>query len=354
VPKPPGADLLFDKKTHVLIVKNNRENLAKAEEIIESLDVCPPQVLIEARFITTEITDLRELGVDWILNSAITVSKQNVLNNGVAMNSPQTQIASGSSVGFTPFQNTANGMNLTYQGLLTDPMFQAVLHALETSGKSRTLSVPRVTTVNNRAATIRIGQDYRYFDQYGTQTYSSSGSSMGLNTIVNETTVVVPVGKPEIEELGIELNVIPSVGADLQTVTLQMAPSIKGTAPEAQWFSYSMPEQLANGAITNVLITLPVFTVSEMKTEVNVQSGETVVMGGLISSTESKSVERVPILSSIPFIGKLFQHDTTSEDKENLLIFVTATILSDRGESLIPINEVPEEQANPMEKAAGN
>ena len=70
-----------------------------------------------------------------------------------------------------------------------------------------------------------------------------------------------------------------------------------------------------------------------------VHSGETVVMGGLISSSESKSRKGIPVLRSIPLIGRFFEHDTREESKQNLLIFVTATILSDRGESLVPIKD---------------
>jgi len=69
VPQTDGADLLYDKKSHALIVKNTVENLTKVEDIIVTMDVCPPQILIEARFISTGVTDLRELGIDWVLNS---------------------------------------------------------------------------------------------------------------------------------------------------------------------------------------------------------------------------------------------------------------------------------------------
>lgn len=141
----------------------------------------------------------------------------------------------------------------------------------------------------------------------------------------------------------------------MSSVTLKINPNITQKAPEADWFTYTMPMVLPpNNTVTNTTVTIPAFNVSEIETEVILQSGETVVMGGLISSTENKGVEEIPVLSAIPIIGRLFKHDTVSQDKENLLIFVTATILSDRGESLIPMSEEPKEQANPSEKAAGN
>ena len=75
------------------------------------------------------------------------------------------------------------------------------------------------------------------------------------------------------------------------------------------------------------------------KTKVVVQSGETVVMGGVINTTEINEKREVPFLSKIPLIGAFFRHSTVDEQDENLLIFVTATILSERGEDMIPVNE---------------
>lgn len=348
VPAPPGSDILFDMNAHVLIVKNTRQNLARVEDIIASLDVVPQQVLIEARFISTTISDLAELGIDWVLNSPLAVTRNTVLRNGTPARVSQTQIDEGAAVGFSPFANEAQGLNLTYQGLLTDPMFQAVLHALDISGKSRTLSVPKVTTVNNHPALIRIGEDFRYFDEYDIQSVPSSVSGSGQTVY---SSVVVPVGKPQLEELGIELQASPSVGADQRTITLNLIPEIsefvRYETYEVAAGSGSSNQNDPNTA-TNVtgtsLVKLPVFRRSRIETEVLVRSGETVVMGGLISSVQTRQDNNVPILSAIPIIGRLFRHFGTEETKQNLLIFVTATILSERGERLIPIVNGPESQ----------
>lgn len=338
VPQPEGADLMFDRKSHTMLVKNTADNLAKVEDIIEALDVCPPQVLIEARFINTRVTDLRELGVDWMINSDVQVTTSDGKN--------QTQINKGAALGFTPFPNVNQGLNLTYEGLLTDPMFKAVLHALETSGKAQTLSVPRVTTVNNRSAVIRIGKDFRYFDEYNVQTVPDQ-----VNTTGNTTTYrseLVPVGEPKLEELGIELNVTPSVGADLQSVTLNLHPEIS-SLDGYETYEVGLGNNNNNNNNSNVsgtnstgLVRLPIFRRSKIETQVIVQSGETVVMGGLISSTEQHDRSGIPWLLNLPFIGQLFRHDTITKQPDNLLIFVTATIISERGEDLIPLAAGPQ------------
>jgi len=345
VTQSEGADLLYDKKSHALIVKNTVENLARVEDIIETLDVCPPQVLIEARFISTGVTDLRELGIDWVLNSPLTITKSG--------GKRQSQINMGATSGFTPPVNAAQGLNMTYEGLLSDPMFKAVIHALDKTGKARTLSVPKVTTVNNRTASIRVGDDFRYYDEYSIQSIPSQVAGNSGNTVYSSQ--LVPVGSPKLEELGIELKVRPSVGADMSSITLQLLPEI------SEFVRYETYEVGAGGnsgqngtSATNGTSTvkLPIFRRSKIDTEVIVQSGETVVMGGLITSSESKHKDKIPFLASIPLIGLLFQNDLTDTDQKNLLIFVTATIISDRGENLVPLASAQAE-VPPTAKANG-
>ncbi len=355
VPEAEGADQLFDPKAHLLILRNTRANLAAAEAIIEALDVTPPQILIEARFIATSVGDLRELGVDWLLTSPVTVTRRGVMRDGRWDGSaPATRIDSGAGVTFAGFPNAAQGLSLTYQGVLTDPMFQAVLHALETSGRARTLSVPKVTAVNNRPATLRVGEDFRYFEEYDIQ--STPSTTEDGQTIYR--TTLVPVGRPQIEELGIELSVKPSVGADLGAISLVLLPEI------SEFVRYEFyrigtddrrPDERRNDEdleLAEGLVRLPIFRRSRIETEVIVRSGETVVMGGLITSQENVQQGRVPILSSIPLIGRLFTQDQIEETRQNLLIFVTASLISELGETLVPLDEwPPEDEEAPDEEA---
>ena len=157
------------------------------------------------------------------------------------------------------------------------------------------------------------------------------------------------MGTPQLEELGIQLEVTPSVGADLGDITLKIVPEI------SEFVRYEYYETGgASGANAgnqnqnqttnlNSTVKLPIFRRSKIETEVIVQSGETVAMGGLITSTETKGTEGIPILSSIPLIGRLFRHDSTEEKKDNLIIFVTANLLSQRGESLVPMTEADDD-----------
>ncbi len=357
IPAVTGAQLYVDRATHVLLARNTRQNLALIEDIIHALDVVPPQVLIEARFIETTVADLRELGIDWALQSPLAVSKQTVFEDGRPVSANRSEIGANSRIGYTPYRTdglgqfplgpqgafglaregnppTANqGLNLYYAGILTEPMFQAVLHALDISGKGHTLSVPRVTTVNNNPAKLRNGEDLLYFDQFQAQAFNLVDANNQRYTV----TVLIPSGKPVRAELGITLLAVPSVGADLRTISLLLMPSISRLE---EWSSYQGSFGNTNTAsqidIQQVVARLPIISRKEVQTKVVVRSGETVVLGGLIDTVKQQTMHKVPFLSSIPLLGPLFQRLDVTEQNRNLLIFVTATVISDRGETLLP------------------
>jgi type II secretory pathway component GspD/PulD (secretin) len=347
VPQPGGSDILFNTKAHALIVRNTRENLALTEDIVDALDVRPAQVLIEARFMDVSVSDLRELGVDWVLNSDLQL--------GGVGNNAATLIANPKNATVTTLQNPTalltdngdptlanRGLNLTYQGVLGNAQFQAVLHALQQSGKAKTLTVPRVTALNNQTASIRIGDDFRFFENFTEQDTTRVIGINGTSTSVTESHVV-PDGTPSLEELGYMLQVTPSVGADYSTINLKLVPQISSVKPESEWiaytFGYSESYSTTNGdsAPTPEIVKLPVFTRQKIDTEVVIHSGETVALGGLAQTKRTKSTTGVPFFSSLPWIGQLFRHDVDIDNVDNLIIFVTATILADTGEQLVPI-----------------
>jgi len=355
LPPTKGADLHLDRNTHVLIIRDTRENLALAEELIAALDVTPPQVLIEARFVETTVSDLRELGIDWILDGPLVTSQKYVMQNGALVRAPQTQIEAGDVVRHVPYGTgtegpfplgpqgafglreeegnlpTADqGLNIAFHGILTDPEFRAVLHALDISGKGRILSVPRVTTVNNNPAKLRNGEDLNYFQEFQAQAFSLRDENNKRFTV----TVLIPKGKPTTEETGITLIAVPSVGADMRTVSLLLMPTISRVE---RWTSYqAAPGTNEVDAVRQVVVKLPVISRKEVQTKVIVESGETVVLGGLIDTITQDTLHTVPFLGSIPLLGRLFERRDTTEQKRNLLIFVTAKVISERGETLVP------------------
>ena len=360
-----NARVHLDRTTHTLFVRNTWENLKTIDRILEAVDINPPQVFIEARFVETSVADLREIGLEWILDSPLVISTKTVLQDGQETALNRTVIDDGNGVKFAPFTSdgsgqtdlgpqgpfgefregvprTANqGLNLTYQGILTEPMFTAVLHALDISGKGRTLSVPRMTTLNNNPAKFRNGEDLRYYEEFAAQAFSLLDENRRAFTV----TVLVPKGTPSLEELGITLVAVPSVGADRESISLMLTPTLSRLEG---FLSYQdVASTNAVNEIQQVVVKLPIISRREIQTKVVVRSGDTIVMGGLIDTIKQETIHKVPYLAEIPILGKLFQRLDVTEETRNLLVFVTATVLSETGESLVPLSAVPPRRTTP-------
>jgi len=312
---PSNSKINLDERTGALIITNTPSNLKVIEDILYNLDIDTTQVLIETRFIEINVTDLNELGLNLRLDSPFSIYK----DDGQSVN----EIASGSGSTFSAFTGAPNeGLNLTYQGMLTKPQFSAVLHALEKKTKIKTLSAPKITTLNNQTATIEIANEYVYPTRYEPtlikEDLNGDGDFLDKVEGVYETRFVnVPQGF-ETRDIGILLQVTPNVGADKNTITLTLRPEVSSAAPDA--FEYSGE------------VKLPKFTTRNLTTNVVIKNGDTIVLGGLVKETRTKTVTKTPLLGDIPVIGGLFKKNSDSVDRTNLLIFVTASIVNRSGE----------------------
>ena len=360
VPQPEGADFIFNDKVHALIVRNSAENLALVEDLITAMDVRPLQVLIEARFITTTVSDLRDLGIEWLIdnrgNSRFDNGQINALDPWYRGNTPypaaqlpRDSVASGSMKGVT--DAGTGGGSFAYQFLLGDTALQATLHALEKSGDSRTVAVPRVTTLNNREASFRVGQDNSYFEEVETSIMTSGSNTGGVNGESRDN-VTYNYDRPTIVQTGYSLIVTPSVGADLSAINLVLRPEISHLD---SWEEYPLSSLASQDPDKKEpTIKVPIISRQYIETEAVVRSGETIVLGGLVDSNKSEDNSGTPWITKLPLIGALFNTQKKEESNKNILIFVTATLISDVGEELIPLNEferyglkVPEEAKVP-------
>lgn len=318
---PSDSKINLDERTGALIITNTPSNLKVIEDILYNLDVDATQILVEARFVEINVTDLSELGLNLSLDSPWAITKK----SGRYTSGAFTQLASGTGSKFSTFTGAPDeGINLTYQGLLTRPQFSAVLHALEKKTNIKTLSAPKITTLNNQTASIEIADEFVYPTRYEPTLIKEDLNNDGdfLDTVngVKETRFVnVPQGF-ETRPIGIILNVTPSAGKDKKTIALTLNPEVSEATADA--FQYSGE------------VKLPKFTTRNLNTNVVVQSGDTVVLGGLIKESRTNTKTKVPILGDMPLLGGLFRKSSDSVTRKNLLIFVTASILSPEGERL--------------------
>lgn len=164
-------------------------------------------------------------------------------------------------------------------------------------------------------------------------------------TVRAQTTVIQPgvsAITPSVQqvETGPVLDVVPDVLSDGYTINLTLIPSL------IEFSGYQSPPSLgafSTGSLNVVLLptALPAFSVREVTTTVNVWDGQTVVLGGLVDSEVMDSKDSVPVLGDVPILGKLFQSSTKTEQKRNLMIFVTATMIDPAGNRVHSDDELP-------------
>lgn len=339
VPQPEGADFIFNDKVHALVVKNTLDNLALVEELVAAMDLRPVQVLIEARFVTTAVTDLRELGIEWLIDNrgdsqfeTGTIGDSDPWRRGGTKVTPvRSDVLSAAFAGVD--DNNMGGGSLAYQFLLGDTALKAVLNALEKTGDSRTVVVPRVTTLNNREARFRVGEDTSYFEEVETDIMTSGG----YGDSESRDNVTYDYDRPTIVETGYSLVVTPSVGADLSAINMVLRPEISSIK---EWKKYRLSSlDSADNVENEPAIEIPIISRQYIETEAVVRSGETVVLGGLVDASKKEGVSGTPWLSKLPLLGYLFKNEDKNEETKNILIFVTATLISDNGEELIPLND---------------
>ncbi len=302
---PKDSKLTLDERTGALIISNTPSNLETIENILYNLDITPVQVLIEARFLEVKVSDLDDIGVEWKLNSLWGMDKNRKGNSVYG-------ISKNSGVDFSSFSRSDEGFNLTYQGILSNPQFQATLHALQEKQNVKTLSAPRITTLNNQTATIEVVDEYIYPTRYEASLVQYDINGDGDFDDAGETEWVNVPQDFVTRNVGILLHVKPSVGADKKSITLALTPEV---SEDSGSFTYS-----GN-------VSIPSFTTRNLSTSVMVKDGETIVLGGLIKETNTSVKTKVPLLGDIPFVGGLFRKNTDSKERRNLLIFVTASIM---------------------------
>ena len=180
-----------------------------------------------------------------------------------------------------------------------------------------------MTTLNNQTATIKAVTEFVYATRYQASVVREDLNGDGdFSDLVSGTRETRFVNVPQdfvTKDLGILLYVTPSVGQDRRTITLALNPEV----------SEKKTDDTFGGEVT-----LPRFTERNLETSVVMANGETVVLGGLMKDTTTKTVTKVPVLGSLPLIGGLFRKNEDSAERSNLLIFVTAQILDPSGASL--------------------
>jgi general secretion pathway protein D len=387
---PPGASATFWPHNGTLIVRNTQDNLDFVDALVDQANVSQPkQVAIESKFVEINQNNLKELGFDWLLGP-FSLNGKVFGSGGTAGNAAPVNPANypfvdanGNPIGQNPvtqgnrsgnFAISANALDALLMpglgqvagvapgifglaGVFTNPQFQVVIRALNEKKGIDLLSAPSVTTKSGQRAIMEVVRELRYPRTY-TQPQVPSISSTSTTLIAGPVPVVVTPTTPqdwETRNTGVTLEVEPIVGGDATTIDLNLIPQvvefegfINYGSPinavgvnTALGISVSKPVEL-----TPNVINQPVFSTRKVTTSVSVYDGQTVVLGGLMREDVQKVEDKVPILGDIPLIGRAFRSNVDQHNKKNLVIFVTARIVTPAG---VPLNEEEEEGLLPPE-----
>jgi general secretion pathway protein D len=387
------ASATFWPHTGVLIVRNTQDNLDMVDALVDQANASQPkQVEIESKFIEITQNNLKELGFDWLLGP-FNIGNHKVFGaGGTSANSSAANPANfpfvnttgqpigdtqpGQAIGQFPVTGgnrsgslaiSANALDALLfpgasgvapgifglAGVFTDPQFQVVIRALNQKKGVDLLSAPKVTTKSGQRAIIEVVREFRYPKTYTQPQVPQIGSS---TTVVGGVVpVVVTPTTPqdwETRNTGVTLEVEPVVGGDATTIDLNLVPQVV----EFEGFiNYGSPINAVGvntigGAIstsvpvllTENVINQPVFSTRKVTTSVSVYDGQTVVLGGLMREDVQKTEDKTPIIGDIPLVGRLFRTNVDQHIKRNLVIFVTARVITPSG--LAFNNEEEEEE----------
>ena len=325
------SKVVSDSRTSQLIVVATDPEQTDVDALIKKLDKPTRQVLIETRFIEISSNPTTQKGVDWtgtlqsqnitfgngtfsqVANQAVTTAYQSpgasttvTLPGGRTItsapttsqtvsgnNTVNTTATSGSSVAY----NTAGGFNPA-AGFLTANGLNVVLSFLNSSSDAQVVSTPRIVTLDNEQATIAVTRAFPIFQTTAGTQGSPGGSSITYSNV------------------GIVLQVTPHISAN-DYIWMKVNPSISTF--------YATVTKTVGGFINQA----DEFDSRNIDTQVLIPNANTLVMGGMVKDNPNATYTKVPLLGDIPVFGWAFRSENKSIDKQNLLIFITPTIIKD-------------------------
>lgn len=288
-----------DSRTNKLLVRDTARNVAAITDLVQQLDIPVRQVLIESRVVLATNDFSKELGVRFGVSHAdSSVSGANTDNIGVSGTSSAAEVARLGGVPtatdrynvnlpVTSLASSAGSIGLALSRLPFGTLIDLELSAAQTEGRSETISSPRVITSDQSKATIETGTEIPY----------AEASSSGASTVSFKKAV-----------LGLE--VTPQITPDDRII---MDLIVSKDSPDFANLTPAGPPIKTQSVTTNVLV----------------DNGETIVLGGVYEQTKANSTQRVPFFGDLPLVGFLFRSNFEQNNKSELLIFVTPKLLKD-------------------------
>ncbi len=247
------------------------------------------QVLIEAKVVEVSLTDTYKTGIDWSFTAGRT-----------------TGVISGAYESGQPLSLVFSGL---YSGDLTTS-----ISALETFGQTKTLSSPRIHAINNQKATLNFADKLVYFKIDSSQETTSSTSAINTSTITSS---------KEEEDVGVQLEITPSINVETGEIVMKIHPTLSVKSSEVV-DPASPTDDDGNIIVEN---RVPVIQTREIETIAKIQSGNVIVIGGLMKENTTNNESGIPFVSRIPLLGWLFKSVSKDTNVVETVIFIKATLV---------------------------
>jgi MSHA biogenesis protein MshL len=304
-------NLVINAAAGVIVVRATPAELRQVEAYLQAVQInIERQVMLEAKILDVELGQGSQSGVNWSafgrvlggMTSLGLVQPGSSLASSGALSSGGTPISAGSTL-------AAAGTGAPFYGLaFQSGNFAALLSFLETQGKVQVLSSPRIATLNNQKAVLKVGSDELYVTGVASTTTSTGSTSTSTPSVVLQ---------PFFS--GIALDVTPQIGADGQ-VMLHVHPSIS-TVSEKQ-------KNINLGSLGSYQLPLASSTINETDSIVRVKDGQIVAIGGLMSQEQREESSGVPGLASLPVLGPLlFSQRSTVLRKRELIVLIKPSVI---------------------------
>lgn len=287
-----GGNIQVDVRSNALIVKERPSRMGKIESIIKSLDQPTEQVMIESKFIEVRNRDVKNIGINWasLSDFALTVT------GGTAAEA-LVGTTTGATTSFTRTDDSGTNEVKADAAVLTSEDFEVVLSALDSNTDVELVSNPTVVALNNTKANITIADRFP-FPNYAFNAQTGERQIIGFEYI----------------DVGIKLDVTPSVN-NAGFINLKVVPEVSNSS----------------GTLEVDGIPIPLVSTRRTESDIVIKDGYTLAIGGLVETEVRADVSKVPLLGSIPYVGRLFRSNTDLNDASNLIIFITAKILDPDG-----------------------
>ncbi|WP_455210897.1 pilus (MSHA type) biogenesis protein MshL, partial [Kaarinaea lacus] len=315
-----GRKVVVNSHTGIVVVRAMPTELRSVEDYLNSIQgTIQRQVILEAKIVEVELSEGFQAGINWaaFVRSGSNAANIGQVGGGSVFSGDGVSEIAGTEFNLADLSGLEGLTSSAFGGVFTLAIatndFTAFIEALEKQGNVHVLSSPRVSTVNNQKAVIKVGTDEFFVTGIETDT---TQATTNINTSIN--VELTPFFS------GVALDVIPQINASGE-VTLHIHPSVSQVKEKTKEI------QVSTGVDGILRVPLALSTIRESDSIIRAKSGQVVVIGGLMQNVMQDEDAGVPYLSKLPILGGLFRHQRQVSIKSELVILLRPIIVDDHG-----------------------